>query len=391
MTLVTTLAFLVFIGWALLALDMIVGTFFFTPTLRRDRNLSERTYPAPRVSIIFAAKNEAAHVGSALRTMLAQDYPDFEVIAVNDRSTDGTLAVLHKTAAHLRGVQRLKVIDIQNLPPGWLGKTHALYQGSLASSGRWLLFTDADVHFDPVMLQRVMHAVQDRRLDHLALFPNMTTRNYIETIFIHYFIILFNLRYQLWTARFRQSPFYVGIGAFNFFSREAYEKIGTHKKIALEVIDDMMLGLQVKRAGFRQMAMFGQELVSVRWVEGFRGVVQSLEKNAFAAFDYSVPLLLGLTAASFLLNIFPYLILFSPNSPAFFPALGSIAAIFLLYLANQKYNAAALAAFPLHPVTCLLMSFVVWRSAIKTLAAGGVRWRDTFYSIKELKAGRKAS
>ena len=378
---ISTLAILVLVVWGLTALDLVVGTFFFTPALRRSRDLSPCHPSTPSVSIIFAAKNEAAHVRSALRTMLAQEYPHFEVIAVNDRSSDETLSEMKACA----GDPRLKVLDIQNLPAGWLGKTHALQQGYLASSGRWLLFTDADVMFDPAALRRTVNAVQDRRLDHLALIPKMVTRQYIEAAFFNYFILLFNMRYGLWKARFRGLPFYVGIGAFNFLSREAYEKIGTHKKIALEVLDDMLLGREVKRAGFRQMAMLGQELVSVRWFEGFKGGVQSLEKNAFAAMDYSVPLLLILTALSFLLNIFPYLMLFFPHPSAFLPGLGSLACIFVLYLTNQKYDKAALSVFPLHPVTCLLMNFVVWRSALKILAAGGVHWRGTFYSMEELK------
>lgn len=121
---------------------------------------------APLLSIIFAARDEAEKLPAALATLLAQDYPNYEVIAVNDRSQDQTPAILHQFE---RISQNLKVINIGQLPPGWLGKPHALVAGFERSRGEWIVFTDADVHFAPDVLRRAVALAQQRRLARYVL------------------------------------------------------------------------------------------------------------------------------------------------------------------------------------------------------------------------------
>ena len=128
-----------------------------TPIASRD---------APLVSIIFAARDEAEKLPAAIQTLLAQDYPRFEVIAVNDRSTDQTPAILHECE---RASRNLIVTDISSLPQGWLGKPHALVEGYEKSRGDWLVFTDADVHFAPDVLSHAVALAAEREWDHLTL------------------------------------------------------------------------------------------------------------------------------------------------------------------------------------------------------------------------------
>ena len=127
---------------------------------------------APLLSIIFAARDEAEKLPAALATVLAQDYPNYEVIAVNDRSQDQTPAILHQFE---RISQNLKVINIGQLPPGWLGKPHALAAGFERSRGEWIVFTDADVHFAPDVLRLAVALAQQRQWDHLSLFASIDT------------------------------------------------------------------------------------------------------------------------------------------------------------------------------------------------------------------------
>ncbi len=134
---------------------------------------------APFVSIIFAARDEAEKLPAAIETLLAQDYPRFEVVAVNDRSTDQTPAILHESA---RMSRNLIVTDIASLPPGWLGKPHALVAGFEKSRGDWLVFTDADVHFAPDVLRRAVALAAERQWDHLTLLTAVEMRGFWETV-----------------------------------------------------------------------------------------------------------------------------------------------------------------------------------------------------------------
>ena len=317
---------LIFLFWFFRGWDLILGSYFFIPFLNKE--LGDTPPPAwPKVSIIFAAKEEEKRIKAATLSMLSQDYPDYEVIAVNDRSTDRTAQELQSIAD-----PRLQVKTITSLPKGWLGKTHALYEGSRLATGEWILFTDADVLMAPDTLKKSIMACQHHGLDHLALFPQIELEQFVEAMFTHYFMIAFNFLFRPWMARFKHSRHYVGIGAFNFIRREVYEKIGAHTKIAMEVADDMKFGKLVKRSGFRQMAIFGNELVRVRWVEGWGGVLKSLHKNAFSGVQYNVLYLFLSSIGLFCTDVLPFAGLFLTQGLSFYFSAGSVAMIFLIYL-----------------------------------------------------------
>ena len=127
----------------------------------------------PLISVIFAARDEAEKLPAALETILTQDYPNFEVIAINDRSQDGTSLILHEFE---RTCQHLHVTDLDTLPQGWLGKPHALVKGFEQSRGEWLVFTDADVHFTPDVLSRAVALAESQGWDHLSLLASVDMR-----------------------------------------------------------------------------------------------------------------------------------------------------------------------------------------------------------------------
>ncbi len=379
--LIFCLAVVIFSFWIFTALDFIFGVLFRIPVLKPGRESSGPPSSLPKVSIIFGARDEEAHLRESVASMLAQNYPDFEVIAVDDRSTDDTLKILRS----LPQAENLKIIPVRELPAGWLGKTHALYQGTRVSSGEWLLFTDADVWFHPATLRCAVQAARLRGWDHLTLIPKMFLKGWIERIFAHYFIIAFNRAFRPWAASNPRSRAYAGIGAFNLITRAAYEKIGTHKKIALQVVDDMELGRAVKTSRLRQGVAAGAALISVPWVEGFRGVMRSLEKNGFAGIGYRAAALLALTAAALVFDVLPFVLIFLAKGPVFPLFLGSLILIFLVHAVGLRDDRTFLATFPAYPVGCLLLVIVFWRSALMVWREGGVRWRDTFYPIDQLR------
>lgn len=363
-------------------MNIVYGILFRLPVLKTAPQISR--YRLPKVSIIFSARDESPQVRTALAGMLEQDYPDYEVIAVNDRSSDDTLSILHSFNA-----PHLTVLDIRELPEGWLGKNHALYTGSRAASGDYLLFTDADVHFAPGTLKAAMHCLLKHEKDHLVVFPKMLYQKWVEALFTGSFIMAFFRHFKPWKAQEPGPKHFIGVGAFNLVRRQVYERAGTHQKIAFDVLDDVHLGKIVKLAAGSQLAVCGADFISVRWIKDWSGVLKSIEKNSFAGFDYRLGLAILGTLAGLLLDVLPFAVLAFPSSPFFIWALLTAGCTAAAYLAAQKVNAYSGLAFFTHPFGALLLMFVLWRSILKVLKNGGVVWRDTFYPLEQLRAHSK--
>ena len=201
----------------------------------------------PKVSIIFGALNEAEKLPSSVPTMLALDYPDYELIAVDDRSTDDTGRILDDFAARN---PHMKVVHITELPPGWLGKPHALHNGSKVATGSWLVFTDADVHFAPDSLRRIVAVAIEQKTDHLALMTKTIMVGFWEHVVMTFFGLGFALGEEAWRTSDPRSSRYIGIGAFQLIRREAYDAFKGHRGMPMEVLEDMKLSKLTKRAGY---------------------------------------------------------------------------------------------------------------------------------------------
>jgi glycosyltransferase involved in cell wall biosynthesis len=338
----------------------------------------------PRISLLFAARDEEEKLPGALATLMDIDYPNLEVIAVDDRSNDATGRILDEfAAAH----PRLRVVHVAELPPGWLGKPHALQRAFESSSGDWLLFTDADVRFKPDSVRRAITLVKQRNLDHLSLFGDVEMIGFWEKVFITFFAFLFHIASDPYRVSNPHSRFYVGVGAFQLVRRSAYEASGTHRRLAMEVIDDMKLGKIIKQSGFRSGVGIAQDGVVVRWHEGVGNLVRGVTKNFFAGAGYNLGVVaLGITGL-LLLNVAPFFgVLFGHGWIRIFAA-----AAFALILCFHTGVAVTMRVSPLysltHPLGALLLSYMLLRSTFVTLKQGGIVWRGTFYPLDELKRG----
>lgn len=337
----------------------------------------------PRVSVLVPARNEAPQIRSALNTILLSEGVDLEVIAINDRSTDETGRIMDEVAA---SDSRLRVIHIHELPAGWLGKNHAMHVGTQHATGDWLLFTDGDVIYDRRAILSAVDYSLRAKLDHLTILPRMIPGRMAENATVAFFGLSFSIGMQLHLIRTAWPFSYAGVGAFNLIRTDFYHKLGGHTEIAMDVLDDVKLGKLVKKNGGRQDFLSAPELLSIRWQPSYWGVIAGLEKNGFAALGYSKRQLALMTIVFLTTMISPY----------FFAALlpretasGFIATVLLWH---TVYGVAAVLAggglqlIPWFPVGALSMAFAFWRSAVITLRQGGVRWRDSFYSLPELRA-----
>ena len=341
----------------------------------------------PSISIIVPARDEAAAIDEALRRMLSLDYPDYEVIAINDRSTDGTGGLMDRVAAEMGS--RLQVVHIAELPTGWLGKNHALSLGAKRARGEFLLFTDGDVMFDPQILRRSMTVVEDRALDHLVLLPETLTSTFFEAALINFFCIMLMAATRFPLVRwkwFKQA--YLGVGAFNLLRRTAYDTIGGFETLQLEIADDLMLGRLVKQHGLNQDVYGGQQNLSVRWqTGGVWSIVRGLEKNAFSGTGYSVVRTLGAVAVLLTLFVGPFVALLcgQVTLPVLILSIGSL----LLSVGTAWSVGFPVAVGLFFPWAVVVFCFIMLRSMMMTLRQGGVRWRDTFYSLADLRQARR--
>jgi hypothetical protein len=339
---------------------------------------------APFISIIFAARDEAEKLPAAIETLLAQDYPRFEVVAVNDRSSDRTPAILR----NLEGSSRnLIVTDIATLPPGWLGKPHALVAGFQKSRGDWLVFTDADVHFAPDVLRRAVALALERGWDHLTLLTAVEMRGFWETVAISYFGLGFVFGNEPWLVSNPRSARYVGVGAFQLVRRTAYERSGGHARLRMDVIEDMKLGKLMKMAGIRSGLAVAQDLVRVRWHSGVQNVIRGVTKNMFAAVHYNPFFAAGAMALSLTMSLLPFFgLAFASGWARVFAGIAAAAAVIVHGAMIWSTDASPLYGLT-HPLGSLLFCWMIGRSAIATLWRGGVVWRDTFYPLEELRKG----
>lgn len=351
----------------------------------------------PSLTVVVPARNEEAEIEPALRSLLQLDYPQYEVIAVNDRSTDQTGQIMDRLAAEPSAQNRLRVLHVKELPTGWLGKLHAMWLGSQGSAAQrnaaeassdWLLFTDADCVFRPDSLRRAMCYATKTGVDHLVLFPTAHMKSLGERMMIAFPQVMASFAMRPWKIRDPKARDHIGVGAFNLVRRSAYEAIGTYEKLRMEVVDDLKLGESIKKAGLRQDVVFGPELVSLRWAVGAAGVVGNLEKNLFAFLRFSVPLVLAVCAITFFLCVCPFLGLLLAPGWARAGFAFAVAMIALAYVFTGRYMASSPLLFLTCPVSALVFDVAVLRSAYRTLRDGAVTWRGTRYSLAELRKKR---
>ena len=342
----------------------------------------------PRVSIIVPARNEEDHIEESLIRLLQLDYANYEVIAINDRSIDKTGEVMNRVAAKPQAQGRLKVIHVTDLPSGWMGKVHAMWKGANQASGDWLLFTDADVLFRPDSLGRALTYAESERADHLVLFPLIIMHSVGETMMVAFFQSLFVFGHRPWKVADPRTKDHMGVGAFNLIRRPVYDAIGSYKSLRLEVLDDMKLGKLVKEAGYAQRNVFGDDLISLRWVKGAMGMVNNLTKNFFAIMSFQSWRTLGFAFMLGFLNVMPFVGVFLATGWARLPYAIALACLFGIYIGMSWKSDVRVYYFLLHPISSLVFVYIVLRSMVLTLARGGVEWRGTFYRLEELKSGR---
>lgn len=336
----------------------------------------------PRVSIVVTARDEGARVEQTVLRLLEQRGVELEVRVVDDRSSDDTGEILERLA---REDSRVHVVRVRELPPGWLGKNHACHVGATGAANEWILFADGDAWMTPDLVARGVQAAQAARAEHVCLAPGESNATLTaRAALLHFWLglIFFGSR-----ANRDRSRGWVGVGAFNLVRTSAYREIGGHERLRYEVIDDLKLGMLMRRAGFRSRIFDARREIEVHWAGTARGMARALEKNAFAMFNFNT--FKALLGALFLAGLYGISISapFSGRLSGWVLGAAFLSSAIPAWVLSRRSNWGAAAAL-LSPFMGIMIFVVLVNSMIVTLRQGGIRWRDTFYPLDELRRGQ---
>ena len=344
-----------------------------------------------RVSILVPARNEERSIGECVSSLLAQDYPDFELLVLDDASSDRTAAIARGLiAAH----PMHRLLAGAPLPEGWTGKNWACHQLSQAATGHWLLFTDADTVHSPGALSAAVSMASSARADLLSAWPRLITLTLGEKLVIPVLHILAICWFPIAFLQFLQTRPRLASripsrllrawgganGQFMLFSRAAYLRIGGHDAVRDHIVEDVALGREIARRipdGMRLVNCDASRLIDCRMYRSFREVCDGFTKNVRAAFEGDLVtwyLAGGLQFTAFFL---PFLLLLLFPSQLR-PALLEVALIYTLRAILAMRMRTSWVGCILHPIGHLLAMAIGVRSWIST-AGSGVQWKGRTY------------
>jgi glycosyltransferase involved in cell wall biosynthesis len=355
------------------------------------KGLSDDLEHWPRISVIVPACNEAEHIEAAIQSLLEQDYPNLEIVAINDRSTDNTGKLLNQIAEH---DPRMQVLHIDNLPEGWLGKVNALHQGVKRATGEWLLFSDADIYFSAGLLRRAILFVQQHQINHLAFLPRVSINSFLLGVSITTFGLFFLLAFRAALVNRPGSQIPIGVGAFNLVNVETFKRTSGFEWLRMEPVDDYGLGLMVKEAGGRTHFSFAYEDLTVPWYNSLAEMFKGLEKNMFGpGASYCWWRMLLMVILVWALLVAPVIGLVVGAITHSWPMLVSgavpVIALIIFSLSSHQDNGMGRLHILFLPVGIVMLTLMNLWSGYRCIKNGGIDWRGTHYTLNELRAGQR--
>lgn len=355
----------------------------FLPARNEDNELAG---PPPSVTVVIPARNEAQALESCLRRVLAQDYPDLSVIIADDRSTDATAKVAESIA---RSDPRVRIVHIDELPPGWMGKSHALWSATRQATTDWLLFLDVDCALEPHAVCSAICEARRRNVSLLTLWPRQAPGGFWE----HMLIPLCAAIIALWFGSRRRAPF--ANGQFLLIQRDAYERIGGHRAVHSALIEDVPLAELAARAGVPSWVASGRDLVAVRMYESYAAILDGWARIYIGALRSGAKIglsVLWLIAGSLLPYVAAVVLavvaFWRPNAiePPALATLGGLCAAHLALMLAASYRFWGLGGckrsyLVLYPLSAIVVIRILLRAGWWLVVRRSVPWRDRSYAI----------
>ena len=346
--------------------------------------VSQKLDDPPMVSVCVPARDEERGIRACLESLLKQDYPEFEVIVVNDHSTDHTGELIRELAEK---DSRLIALDGEELPTGWLGKPFALHQAFQKAKGEILLFTDADPVFEPNALRTAVFTMQERKLDALTLMPKAEFGSFWERAVQPTIFGFIGSLTRFGKVNSQDHKSAMGFGAFLMFKRSAYEAISGHEGGKADVLEDVLIAKRLKKAGFKLLVADAKRLFSIRMYYGFREIWIGWRKNMFLAMKRSVARALYYVFMVLAFVLTPYLVL------GWNVVVGSD----LLWIGLSLFGVSMVSAATiktcdelglgrinacLFPIGAVVMAAIMINSMIQVLVFSRTEWRGRVYSVE---------
>jgi len=369
------LSIIIFIAWSLALIRTIVNLVLI-PRLRAG----DKPEREPLVSVVIPARDEARIIERTVRAFLAQDYPNLEIIVVNDRSADGTGEILQAVVD-----ERLKVIDGIEPPDGWLGKPWALHEGSGIARGELLLFVDADVNYSPAAVRAAIAHRELRGPALLSLLPYFEMRGFGENAAMPMMAMTCFTFLPTWISnRTRVAALAIGGGTGNLIERNIYDEIGGHEALKDAVVDDVALARLVRHSGRATETVRADDLVSLRMYHGLAEVVEGFTKNAFAVFGRNYVVGTLIVIGSVVFHILPYGLAAAGDRIAM-ASVALITVTRLLLFRSLRYRLDN--ALLLHPVMVAIWTWIFLRSIWLTGIRRKLLWRGRTYDARQTRFG----
>lgn len=351
-------------------------------TLYPSSNLRLTKSDAPLVSILVPARNEQDRVlEPCIRSILAQDYGNFEVIAVNDRSTDQTGAILETLA---KSDQRLRVIEGEELPAGWLGKPYAMQQAINHARGEWILATDADMIFEVSAVRTALERTFENDGDALTLVPRFEMGSFWERVMIPTWAWVFLMFEVFYRVNDPRSDRAAGIGGFFLMRRTALERVGGYEALKDEVMEDARLAERIKRSGARFLIERAPELIRTRMYKTFREGWECSTKNWFSGVNFSFPFAMVCVVSMYLGAVVPVLIALvaaiatasgTDLSALLVPAALSWLLQVLVMAIVMRHSEVSLLYALTVPLGVALLYAMLFDSSVRVVTGAGVTWK----------------
>jgi len=288
--------------WIYLLLFMI-KSITISPRLEFIENIEKKF---PKISIILPARNEEKYIRHCIDSLLKQDYPDFEIILVNDESTDKTLEIMKEfEKSH---PAKIKVVNVTHRDENWIGKNWACYQGYLKSNGNLLLFTDADSCHSEKTLSLAVQNIIHNRLDAITVMPMLLCHDFLTKVTLPILTTFMHTRFSPLRVNNAKSKIGYFIGSYFIINREIYEKVGTHESVKHEIIEDGALGKKVKEANFKMKMVRGETYIQAIWARNSPELFNAIDRLVIPLFKEKRLEASLLSIALFFLLLFPALI-----------------------------------------------------------------------------------
>jgi len=354
------------------------------PKLLPSKQWKNKNEHRPLVSVLVPAHNEAKHLKSSLQTLITQDYPNLEVLIINDRSQDETQKIIDDFCQHYKFCHG---ITINDLPEGWLGKSHALQQGLNQAKGEYCLLTDADVIHAPWVISATVAMCKKKRLDYCTLAPNITPKTNTLSWFMPFLGYVLYLTLHPWRMNTRICYKPTGIGAFNFFKTTLLRETKALNVVALDPIDDVGVAKAIGQKSQKGAFLLSENAITLDWYPDLNALKKGLEKNLYRQFNYQKPRffisLIGLLGYIFSPVIF--LILGSSTLIKIEVVMLIIRYCFFLMQPNNSWSRKTI-AYIMHPLSALVFSYIAIRSVFLAEKRQAILWGGISFPLSKLKA-----